>query len=62
MNAYYHSLIEEIKKEIDNISDKIKEVNKEVKMCEDIRLRKQDVEDNLKTIEDKEMIIDEHIR
>ena len=52
----------EIKKEIDNISDKIKEVNKEVKMCEDIRLRKQDVEDNLKTIEDKEMIIDEHIR
>ena len=52
----------EIKKEIDNISDKIKEVNKEVKMCEDIRLRKQDVENNLKTIEDKEMIIDEHIR
>ena len=52
----------EIKKEIDYISDKIKEVNKEVKMCEDIRLRKQDVEDNLKTIEDKEMIIDEHIR
>ena len=52
----------EIKKEIDNISNKIKEVNKEVKMCEDIRLRKQDVEDNLKTIEDKEMIIDEHIR
>ena len=52
----------EIKKEIDNISDKIKEVNKEVKMCEDIRLRKQDIEDNLKTIEDKEMIIDEHIR
>ena len=52
----------EIKKEIDNISDKIKEVNKEVKMCEDIRLRKKDVEDNLKTIEDKEMIIDEHIR
>ena len=52
----------EIKKEIDNISDKIKEVNKKVKMCEDIRLRKQDVEDNLKTIEDKEMIIDEHIR
>ena len=52
----------EIKKEIDNISDKIKEVNKEVKMCEDIRLRKQDVEDNLKTIEDKEMILDEHIR
>ena len=31
-------------------------------MCEDIRLRKQDVENNLKTIEDKEMIIDEHIR
>ena len=52
----------EIKKEINNISDKIKEVNKEVKMCEDIRLRKQDVENNLKTIEDKEMIIDEHIR
>ena len=52
----------EIKKEIDNISDKIKEVNKEVKMCEDIRLRKQDVENNLKTTEDKEMIIDEHIR
>ena len=48
-----------------NNYDKNKEgiqFNKEVKMCEDIRLRKQDVENNLKTIEDKEMIIDEHIR
>ena len=52
----------EIKKEIDNVSNKIKEVNKEVKMCEEIRLRKDDIKEDLKNIEDKEMIIDEHIR
>ena len=31
-------------------------------MCEDIKIRKEDIKENLKNIEDKEMIVDEHIR
>lgn len=51
-----------VRKDINNVSDKIKEVSNIVKMCEDIRLRKNEIYNNLKYIEDKEMINDEHIR
>lgn len=52
----------DVRKDINNLSDKIKEVSNIVKMCEDIRLRKNEIYSNLKYIEDKEMINDEHIR
>lgn len=52
----------DVRKDINNVSDKIKEVSNIVKMCEDIRLRKDEIYSNLKYIEDKEMINDEHIR
>lgn len=52
----------DVRKDINNVSDKIKEVSNIVKMCEDIRLRKNEIYNNLKYIEDKEMINDEHIR
>lgn len=52
----------DVRKDINNVSDKIKEVSNIVKMCEDIRLRKNEIYSNLKYIEDKEMINDEHIR
>ncbi len=51
----------EIKKEINNISNNISKVNEEVKMCEDIRLRKEDIKKDLKIMKEREMIIDEHI-
>lgn len=52
----------DVRKDINNVSDKIKEISNIVKMCEDIRLRKDEIYSNLKYIEDKEMINDEHIR
>jgi len=51
-----------IKKEIDDITSKIKPLSEEIKLCEDIKSRNKKVEENLKEIEDKEMIINEHIR
>ena len=51
-----------IKKEIDSITNQIKSINKDIKMCEEIKDRKESIKENLNTIEDKEMIIDEHIR
>lgn len=53
---------EEIKLQIQEINKKIKPINEEVKMCENIRVGKDLVKENLKSLKDKEMIIDEHIR
>lgn len=48
--------------QIKELNNKIKPLNEEVKMCENIKLRKDEINNNLKTMEDKELIVDEHIR
>lgn len=53
---------EKLKKEIDTLNEKIKPLREELKMCEKIRIRKDCIKENLNTLEEKEMIIDEHIR
>lgn len=47
---------------INSLSDEINKINKEVKLCEDIRIRHKEIERNVENIKDKEMIIDEYIR
>lgn len=53
---------EELKKQIQDITEKLKPLTDELKMCEKIRIRKDSIKENLKNLKDKEMIIDEHIR
>lgn len=52
----------EIKSQIDELNISIKSLSEEVKMCENIRLRKDSIRRNLESLKDKEMINDEHIR
>lgn len=49
----------EIEKQIPTLSDEIKVINKEVKMCEDIRFRKDHIKENINILDEKEMIINE---
>lgn len=51
-----------IKDKIDEISTKIKSLNDDVKMCEKIRLRKDKINENMKKIKEKEMVLDEHVK
>lgn len=53
---------QELKKQIQDINEKLKPLTNELKMCEKIRIRKDSIKENLKNLKDKEMIIDEHIR
>ncbi len=53
---------EEIKIRIDSITNQIKEVKNEVKMCENIKNRRDSIIDNIKSIDEKEMVINEYIR
>lgn len=47
---------------IDLVLKEIKELKKDLKLCEDIRIRKEQVKDNLKIIEEKEMVNDEFFK
>lgn len=53
---------EDIKDEIWKLNEEIKPLSEELKMCEKIRTRKEYIKENLKTLEEKEMMIDERIR
>ena len=52
----------EIRKEIEEITKNITSVKKEVKLCEGIELRKESIKNEVKNLEDKEMIRDEYIK
>ena len=51
-----------IKNSIDSINKEIIPLTKEVKLCEDIRLRNNKIKNNLEEIRDKEMMKNEYIR
>ncbi len=51
-----------IKNSIDSINNEIIPLTKEVKLCEDIRLRNNKIKNNLEEIRDKEMMKNEYIR
>ena len=51
-----------IKNSIDSINKEIIPLTKEVKLCEDIRLRNNKIKNNLEEIKDKEMMKNEYIR
>ena len=51
-----------IKNSIDSINKEIIPLTKEVKLCEDIRLRNNKIKNNLEEIRDKEMMQNEYIR
>lgn len=53
---------EEIKKQLQDLGEKIRPINEELKMCEKIRIKKDSIKENLENLKDKEMILDEHIR
>ena len=55
-------LSEELKDEIDKLNNKVESINKDLALCKKIDMRKEIIKDDLKKIEEKEMINDEHIR
>lgn len=53
---------EEIKKQINNLNENIKTLREELKMCTEIKNRKDSIKETLKYITEREMINDEHIK
>lgn len=56
------NLSEELKDEINKLNNKVESINKDLALCKKIAMRKDIIKEDLKKIEEKEMINDEHIR
>ena len=52
----------EIKEKIDNLSNKIVQINDDINLCKKIESKKENIKEDIKKIEEKEMINDELIR
>ncbi len=52
----------EIKEKIDKLSNKIVRINDDINLCKKIELKKENIKEDIKKIEEKEMINDEFIR
>ena len=52
----------EIKEKIDKLSNKIVQINEEINLCKKIETKKENIKEDIKKIEEKEMINDELIR
>lgn len=53
---------EKIKKQISKLSDDIIAISKDIKMCEDIRVRKNKVMENINILDEKEMVNNERFK
>ena len=51
-----------IRKDIDELTKNITTLKKEVKLCEEIKKRKDSIKEDIKKLEEKEMVKDEHIK
>ena len=52
----------EIKEKIDKLSNKIVQINDDINLCKKIESKKENIKEDIKKIEEKEMINDELIR
>lgn len=52
----------ELKEKIDKLSNKIVRINDDINLCKKIELKKENIKEDIKKIEEKEMINDEFIR